>query len=190
MHSIQLINTCRAMSVINITSFIQRQEAWSLKASKPLLSLQETYGINKKPWDLYKQLFCKGKYVLRYSTGCLSHALSASSAIWTAQPLLYQLANTQCWPAGKSYSSPAPGCSTVYHFSPVSPLPKSEVSSSPTNPTAFTWYLLFAVIPSEACWEVSVSYCGGIFWKTNSLSVFSASSGLITSGGFCEWNEE
>lgn len=182
MHSIQLINTCRALSVKNITSFIQRQEAWCLKTSKPLLSPQETYGINKKPWELYKQLFCKGKYVLRYSTGCSSHAPGASSAIWTAQPLLHQLANIQCWPADKSLSS-APGCFTVYHhFSPVSPLPKSTVSSPPTNLTAFTWDLLFVAIPSKACWEVSVSYCGGIFWKTNSSSVFSAYSGLITSG--------
>lgn len=192
MHSIQLINTCRALSVKNITSFIQRQEAWCLKTSKPLLSPQETYGINKKPWELYKQLFCKGKYVLRYSTGCSSHAPGASSAIWTAQPLLHQLANIQCWPAGKSLSS-APGCFTVYHhFSPVSPLPKSTVSSPPTNLTAFTWDLLFVAIPSKACWEVSVSYCGGIFWKTNSSSVFSAYSGLITSGDsvFCEWDEK
>lgn len=36
-----------------------------------------------------------------------------------------------------------------HHFSPVSPLPKSKVSSSPTNLSAFTWDLLFAAIPSK-----------------------------------------
>lgn len=134
-------------------------------------------------------MFCKGKYVLRYRTGCSSHAPSASSAVWTTQLLLFQLANIQCWPAGKSHFSPAPGYFIVYHhFSPVSPLPKSKVSSSPANLTAFTSSTFCS--NSKPVEKFLSPIVEGSSVKPTALQ-FSLPV-LITSGDgvFCEWDEK
>lgn len=185
LHCIKLLNACSVPSVMNGTRFTQREKAWCLETNK-------LYRIKTKLGNCTSNCFVKEN--MYWDTVQDIH-LTRHVPLW-----LFEQHNNPYYTsllifgAGLRESlTPPPGnFSLFHHFCPMSPLLHSQVSSSPAKLLAFTWDLLFAVIQSEACQEVSVLSLWKGLLKAKQFSGLLCLFKLLSSGSgvTCVWGRK